>query len=255
MENENKIKSDILDDNRINKLKKFEKKAGTDFEDMNLLNNAFCHSSYVNELPMEYSDIVQDNERLEFLGDSVLALIVNHYLFMNFPDYTEGQLSEIKSIIVSEQYLALIANKMDLDEYLLTGRGVRTNAGYNQNALLADTMEAVIGAYYIDRGLDKVRNFILPFLKAEMEKIIKKKHRKDYKSILQFYVQQKYKTYPLYETIHEEGPDHNKTFYVSVLIEGKIYGHGKGSKKKTAQKQAAREALKKLREEFPEEDI
>ncbi len=255
MEEENKTKIEFLDDNRILQLQNFQNDTGTNFKDLTLLNNAFSHSSYVNELPMGLSEKAQDNERLEFLGDSVLALIVNHYLFTHFPDYSEGQLSEIKSIIVSEQYLAMIAEEMDLNDYLLTGRGVRTNVGFNRRAILADTMEAVLGAYYLDSGLEEVKKFILPYLKTQLEKIIKKKHRKDYKSILQFYIQQKYKTYPEYEITREEGPDHNKTFYAVVLINGRIYGHGKGAKKKTAQKQAAKEAISKLREEFPDDDI
>ncbi len=244
--NENYITDhNILNETRLNNLMEFQENVGIKFDDINLLNVSLAHSSYVNEI---LSDM-QDNEKLEFLGDSVLALIVNEYLYNKYPEKLEGQLSKLKSIVVSEHSLAEIARSIDLGKYLLLGKGERQYGGAERSAILADAMEAVLGAYYLDSGLEKAREFILPHIIKELNKINKNEHKKDYKTSLQLFVQQKYKSCPLYKTIKEEGPDHNKIFYVNVYIENEEYGMGNGNNKKSAQQRAAKDALKRLKKE------
>ncbi len=233
----------MLDENRISLLKSFQSNLDINFKDVDLLHQALLHSSYVNER----HDEKDDNETLEFLGDSVLALIVNEYLFVNYNEYREGELSRIKSIVVSEFSLSEIAREIDLASFLLLGKGEEQSGGLNRRAILADAMEALLGAYFLDSGLDSCRDFILPYLKKEISKIIKQKHKKDYKTDLQLHVQQRYKSCPVYETIKEEGPDHNKIFYVDVYINNKLYGSGIGNNKKSAQQDAAKHALDKFR--------
>lgn len=236
----NYINNSHIDSYRIQKLEEFQDTKNLKFNDIMLLNTAFSHSSYVNEAVED----IESNEKLEFLGDSVLTLIVNEYLYKSYPHYSEGQLSKLKSVVVSESSLAYIARIMNLGDYLLLGKGEKQYGGAKRDAILADTMEAVLGAYYLDDGLDKVSGFILPYIKEELEKIDKDEYRKDYKSALQLITQQKYKSCPEYKTIKEEGPDHDKIFYVNVTIEGKELCTGKGSNKKSAQQEAAKKALK-----------
>lgn len=244
---ENYIKNVTISENRLNDLMEFQEIVGIRFNDINLLNMSLAHSSYVNETLTE----MQDNEKLEFLGDSVLALIVNEYLYKKYPEKVEGQLSKLKSIVVSEYSLASIARSIDLGDYLLLGKGERQYGGAERSAILADAMEAVLGAYYLDSGLEKAREFILPFIIKELNKINKNEHRKDYKTSLQLVVQQKYKLCPVYKTVKEEGPDHNKIFYVNVYIENEEYGTGKGNNKKSAQQKAAKKALERIKNEDP----
>jgi ribonuclease III len=234
-----------IDEDRIKDLEKFQDSLNIKFNDIELFNTAFAHRSYVNELPID----IENNEKLEFLGDSVLALIVNEYLYKNYPDSAEGQLAKIKSIIVSEQILAAIARKIDLGKYILLGKGEQLYGGAERDTILSDTLEAIFGAYYIDRGLEESRKFILPYILEELEKVDKDDYEKDYKSELQLVIQQKYKSCPVYETVKEEGPDHNKIFYVNVIIEGRRYGMGKGYNKKSAQQKAAKEAMRNFKEE------
>jgi len=241
MENETKNIS-IIDDERLKELKEFQKNVYIYFENIELLNMAFSHSSYVNEHP----EILQNNEKLEFLGDSVLALVVNEYLYQNYPDYSEGQLSKIKSVIVSEFTLASISRELDIGNYILLGKGERQYGGADRDAILADTIEAILGAYYLDSGLKKAQDFILPYVIGALDKIDKDEYKKDYKTTLQLIVQQKYKSCPIYQTIREEGPDHNKIFYVNVIIEDMVYGPGEGNNKKNAQQQAAKIALEQI---------
>ncbi len=232
-----------MDEKRNNELNELQQQLGLKFNDLALLNNSLVHSSYVNENRGEFTS---DNEKLELLGDSVLALVVNEYLYKSFPDSTEGELSNIKSIVVSEHSLAGIAREIDLGHFLLLGRGEQLSNGMNRQAILADTFEALLGAYYLDRGLAPVRDLILPFIITEVDKIRKNQHQKDYKTQLQLLSQQKYKSCPLYETVYEDGPDHQKTFYVHVVVNNDVVGSGSGSSKKLAQQHAAHSAIDKL---------
>ncbi len=231
-----------MDQRRLAHLLKLEEKLGIKFQDMRHFHNALIHSSYVNENRSE----PEDNEKLELLGDSVLALIVNEYLYKELNYCSEGELSTIKSIVVSEHSLAVIARKLSIGHGLLLGKGEIISNGMNRQAILADTLEAILGAYYLDRGLSAVRQFIEPFIEEEVDKVKKDKHQKDYKTSLQLYTQQLYKVCPIYKTIKEEGPDHQKIFYVNVLINDKVIGSGFGPSKKLAQQDAAHIALKNM---------
>lgn len=228
------------DSKHTKKVKEFQENLNIRFDDESLLYNALAHSSYVNE---HKDPDLQNNEKLEFLGDSVLALIVIEYLYKNYSELAEGELSKIKAIVVSEYSLASIGRKIQLGDYIMLGKGERQYGGAERDATIADCLEAVFGAYYLDSGLDKSRDFILPFILEELEKVDKNEHKRDYKSELQLIIQQKYKSCPVYETINEVGPDHNKVFHVNVLIEGVVEGFGKGNNKKTAQQEAAKSAL------------
>lgn len=218
-------------------LKKFAKGAGIRFRRYDLLNLAFSHRSYANE-----SSDVENNEKLEFLGDSVLGLSVTEYLYHTFPEKTEGDLAKIKSYVVSEEVLNSIAQKINLSQYLLVGKGEELSGGRRKKALLADCMEAVIGAYYLDRGFKAARKFVLDFLIPEIELVLKGKHKKDYKTLLQEFVQKKYKICPKYSLVKKTGPDHDKTFYYEVKVNGRICGEGVGKSRKEAEQKAAKAA-------------
>lgn len=213
----------------------FQKHTNIRFKRLALLNLAFSHRSYSNE----YQQEIDNNEKLEFLGDSILGLIINEFLFFNLPDRTEGDLSRIKSFVVSENYLVEIARKIKIDNFILIGKGEEYSGGRSKKAILADAMEALIGAYYIDSGFKKVKKFILDLFVPEIKKVLENKHQKDYKTLLQEFVQKKFKTYPKYSLVQKKGPDHDKTFWITVQIKNKSYGPGKGKNKKEAEQSAA----------------
>jgi len=227
---------------RKSKLKKLEAALKIRFRDLNFLNLSFSHRSYANENPSSS----ENNERLEFLGDSVLGQIVAHYLYEILPLKPEGDLAKIKSFVVSETSLAQIAQNIGLDEFILIGRGEENSGGRLKPAILADTMEAVIGAYFLDQGHEKCKKFVLSLLAPEIQKVLDNKHEKDYKTQLQEWVQKKYKTYPKYLLIKKVGPDHDKTFFMEVEIQNKVLGRGQGKNKKSAQQMAAQEAWKEI---------
>lgn len=210
------------------------------FRNKRILNIALTHSSYINEhqLTSEY------NERLEYLGDSVLGLVVNEYLYRRFENYKEGELARIKSVVVSESVLSVVAGKLNLGNFLLMGKGEETTGGRERPSILANTLEAVIGAYYLDGGLKAVRHFILRFIKEYIEDNACREH--DPKTALQEYAQKKYKEPPEYRITDETGPDHNKQFTVSLYIIGKRISSGTGSSKRKAEMNAAAEAMKKI---------
>lgn len=227
---------------RKRELQLFEKYAKIRFRSLELLNLSFCHRSYSNENPEK----IDNNEKLEFLGDSVLGLVVSDYLFRMFPEKVEGDLARIKSFVVSEDSLEGIAKALKVDNYILIGKGEEYSGGRNKKALLADAMEAIIGAYYIDSGFRQAKEFILTYLIPEINKVLENRHKKDYKTLLQEYVQKNYKSYPKYNLIKKTGPDHNKTFWIDVSVKGKNYGPAEGSNKKEAEQNAASIAYKEL---------
>ncbi len=224
-----------IDQERKKELKLFQKLAGLRFKSANFLNLAFAHRSYANEIPGDS----ENNEKLEFLGDSVLGLIVSEYLFINLEDKTEGDLAKIKSFVVSEDILASVAKKIRVDNYILIGKGEEYSGGRSKKALIADAMEAIFGAYYLDSGYTAVREFVLKLLMPEIDKVVEDRHKKDYKSLLQELVQKKFKAYPRYSVIRKTGPDHDKTFVIEVSINNISYGKGVGKNKKEAEQQAA----------------
>ena len=220
---------------RKKELQLFEKHAKIRFRRPELLNLAFSHRSFANETAEE----IGNNEKLEFLGDSVLGLVVAEYLFLRFPEKAEGDLAKIKSFVVSEDSLAGIARALKVDNFILIGKGEEHSGGRSKKALLADCMEGIFGAYFLDQGFKASQKFILRLLVPEIEKVIEDRHRKDYKTLLQELVQKNFKTYPRYTLVKRTGPDHDKTFWMEVKIGDKTYGPGHGKNKKEAEQNAA----------------
>lgn len=227
-------------------LKNLEKALGITFQNPKLLAQSLVHRSYLNENPE--SDL-SSNERLEFLGDTVLSFIISDLLFSWFPTYREGYLTNLRSRIVRTSSLAQIAKKLRLGDYLLMGRGEEESGGRKKPSLLADSLEALIGAIYLDQGDQAARAFIKREFTPFMEKLLKKPKVKDYKSTLQEIVQAKVKKSPVYKTLKAVGPAHAKTFTVAVYLKGKILGQGRGASKQEAQQQAAKAALEKWNKE------
>ncbi len=225
-------------------LKHFEKQAGARFKNETLLNLAFSHRSYSNE----NADHRENNERLEFLGDSVLGLVVSSYLFHILSDRAEGDLAKIKSFVVSEDILSLIAKNLKVDQLLLVGKGEENSGGRTKKALLADALEAVFGAYYLDAGFPEAQKFILELLVPEINNVLEDKHKKDYKTLLQEFVQKFHKNYPKYVLVDRTGPDHDKTFFMEVQVNGKTWGSGTGKNKKEAEQEAAGMAYRAITE-------
>ena len=225
------------------KLLELEKKIGYPFQDFDLLIRAMTHSSYANEHKKEQRE---HNERLEFLGDAVLELISSDYLFRNYPDTPEGTLTKKRASMVCEPTLALCAREISLGEYLLLGKGEDATGGRKRDSIVSDAMEALIGAIYLDGGFANAKEFILRFILNDIE------HKKlffDSKTIFQEMVQGSYDEDVRYEIVKEEGPDHNKNFYVHALLGERILGEGCGHTKKAAEQQAAYCAIKKLRKQ------
>ena len=224
-------------------VEEFEKKFQIRFHDPQLLITAFKHRSYLN---VTNEERVASNERLEFLGDAVVDLIVTHYLYQKFPKRTEGQLSKIKSILVSRPVLAEVANQLSLGRFLLMNRGEEKTGGRKRQSILADTFESTVGAIYLDQGYETAREFVYKYLLSQFKKIMQVELYRNYKSVLLEYAQSHLGVLPEYRVIAETGPDHDKRFYVEVYLKGKKYGKGEGKSKKTAEQEAARAALKKL---------
>lgn len=223
-------------------LKKLEKTLGITFQNQKLLAQSLVHRSYLNENPE--SDL-SSNERLEFLGDAVLSFIISDFLFSWFPSYQEDYLTNLRSRIVRTSSLAQIAKKLGLGNYLLLGRGEQESGGSKKTSLLADSLEALIGAIYLDQGSPAARAFIKREFTPLMKKLLKKPRVKDYKSTLQEKVQAEAKQSPVYKTIKTVGPPHAKVFTIAVYLKGKILGQGKGASKQEAEQRAAKAALEK----------
>ncbi|AZO95341.1 ribonuclease III [Halocella sp. SP3-1] len=220
-----------------------EKKIKMSFNDKLLLQRAITHKSFSNE--NSHLDL-RDNERLEFLGDSVLSIVISTFIFDNFPDYPEGELAKMRSVIVSEPILAMQARKIQLGKYLLLGNGEELSGGRERDSILADTMEALIGAIYLDLGIDMARKFIISNFNKIIIDVEKGKYIQDYKTILQELLQKDGFGRPIYQVVDEKGPDHNKSFVIDVLYQDKKIGSGKGSSKKEAEQNAAMAALKNM---------
>jgi ribonuclease III len=213
------------------------------FKDKLLLQTSVTHKSFANE---NRNLNIKNNERLEFLGDSVLSLTISSFIFQHFPEDDEGILAKIRSVVVSTPVLAEKSRTLNLGDYLLLGKGEELTGGRERESILADTMEAIIGAIYLDRGFKIASKFIINLFVKDIDAVKKGKHIKDYKTILQEIIQQNSNEYPIYSIIDEEGPDHNKTFLVEVEYMNKVLGSGRGSSKKEAEQKAARVALNNL---------
>ncbi|MFW5642813.1 MAG: ribonuclease III [Alkalispirochaeta sp.] len=237
-----------LDSERKKELQLFESHAALRFRKLELLNQAFCHRSHANEAGVG----VDNNERLEFLGDSVLGLVVAEYLYLTLSDRPEGELARIKSFVVSEDSLAEIARSIRIDNFILIGKGEELSGGRRKKAILADALEAIIGAYFLDSGFKAAKKFVLKHIVPEVFKVLEDRHRKDYKTLLQELVQKQYRTYPQYVLVRKTGPDHDKTFWIEVEVEGKRYGPGEGKNKKEAEQAAAHAAWSVLADDIDE---
>ena len=229
---------------RKRELQLFQKHAQIRFKSLALLNLAFSHRSFANEQAGD----VDNNEKLEFFGDSVLGLVVSEYLVTALPDKSEGDMAKIKSHVVSEESLAEIGRTLRVDNFILIGKGEEYSGGRSKKALIADAVEAIIGAYYLDSGFKAVREFIRSLLIPQINEVLEDRHKKDYKTLLQEYVQKRFKSYPRYRIANRKGPDHNRTFWIEVAIGKRTYGPGTGKNKKEAEQQAAGIAYKALME-------
>lgn len=218
-----------------------EKRIGYVFKDKALLFEAMCHSSYANE---RRAQRIRCNERLEFLGDSVLSKIVSEYLFLAFPDTYEGGLSGMRREIVDSESLSSYAREINLGSFLLLGYGEELAGGRRRQSILEDAFEALVAAIYLDGGIEAAKDFVLPHAKATVEKTLSSNKITDTKSTLQEIVQRGGGESPKYVITSESGPGHRKSFECDVLIENNVMGHGKGSSKKEAEKAAAEQALK-----------
>ena len=222
-------------------IKDLETVIGYRFRNISLLQNALTHSSYANE---RYRNSLMSNERLEFLGDSILGMVVAEHLYRSFPDRPEGELTRMRADMVCETALAAVADRLQLGQHVLLGHGEARFGGRTRNSILADAVESVIAACYLDGGMSVaetfIRNFVLCNVPAE------RLHNTDYKTALQELVQQKKDQVLRYELIAESGPDHDKQFTVSVSLNGTVVGTGSGRSKKRAEQDAARTAIEKL---------
>lgn len=231
---------------RLRELKEAEGKIGYRFRDPKWLDRALTHTSFLHDSKTRFSR--RDYQGLEFLGDSILGFVVAEYLFTNNPDESEGKLSKIRSFIVSSKQLYPISKSLDLGRFIRLGRGEELTGGREKEAILADLFESVIGAIYLDGGLDSARAFILRQLSDRLEKIQSQEvDFKDYKSPLQEKLQGLGLPEPHYRVIQESGPDHRKVYTVEVKSQGKALAQGMGRSKKAAEQEAAKEALRKAR--------
>ena len=224
-------------------IKDLEAAIGYRFKNISLLQNALTHSSYANE---RWHNSLMSNERLEFLGDAILGMTVAKYLYQTFPDRPEGELTRMRADMVCEQTLAKVAARIELGRHLLLGNGEDQGGGRTRNSILADAVESVIAACYLDGGLESAQRFIEQFILVEVP--VKQLHNADYKTALQELVQQKKNQVLTYTLVGESGPDHDKKFDVEVKLNGIVVGSGSGSSKKRAEQDAARSALEKLTE-------
>ena len=238
---------DVLDNEKLELFSKLEQELGFTFLNKDLLRHAFTHSSYANDQNL---DTFSNNERLEFLGDAVLELTVSEFLYQEFPDMAEGEMTKLRASIVREPSLVKFARAHQFNVYLLLGRGEETSGGRERPSILADVFEAFIGALYLDQGISAVRKFleqvVFPMITAGAFS-----SANDYKSHLQEIVQRKNAGTLVYEICGMEGPPHDRVFNTAVLVNGVVCGKGTGRTKKDSEQVAAAEALKKLSETPP----
>lgn len=213
-------------------------KLGYEFKNTELINRALTHSSYANEMRLPEGS----NERLEFLGDAVLSVVVSEYLFKHFSHLPEGELTKLRAALVCEKALCEFATSIDLGAHLLLGKGESQTGGRTRPSILADAFEAVIAAIYLDGGLTPVRNFVLRFVKMELHKSDQSPFT-DYKTTLQEIIQKNPEEQLRYVLTSESGPDHDKRFVVEVRLNSNVIGCGEGKSKKDAEQQAAKQAL------------
>ena len=224
-------------------VEKLQQRLGIRFSNPALLRQALTHKSYVHE---NSGKSEESNGRMEFLGDSVLGLVVNEFLYQQFPLSEEGELTKMKSLLVSKAVLARRARAMRIGHFLFLADAEVESGGRERTSIIADGLEALIGALYLDKGLDVVRKFLNENLLLDAGKIIRDSKHTNYKSILQEYIQGEYRIHPGYRVLSEQGPEHEKFFTVEVSVNRRVLGRGTGKNKKEAEQAAAREAVAKL---------
>lgn len=240
-----KLEDYSLTEKRIKQLSQLQEQLSIRFLNMDLFNQSLTHSSYFS---FKEKSLKKDNQRLEFLGDSFLSLVVSDFLYKTFPSLKEGELSKIKNYIVSEKILHKISARLNLGNFLLMSYGELKNKGNEKPAALADAFEALVGALYLDQGLTKASQFLTPIIEAEIDLYFNEKWLSvDYKSELQYLIQKKYKIYPIYTLESDKGPNHNKEFTINLSILGKVYAQSTGKTKKTAEQEAAKIVFNKIR--------
>ncbi len=218
----------------------FEKSTKVVFKNKGLLRQAFVHRSYINENP---SAGLSHNERLEFLGDAVLELVVTDFLYKKYTEHTEGELTALRSALVNAVIISDVASKIGMNDYLLLSRGEAKDKGKARQYILANTYEAYLGALYLDQGYVSVEKFILDTLLPYTDEIVKKKLWRDAKSLVQEKAQEYLSITPSYKVVSESGPDHDKQFTVGICFDGEVIAQGKGKSKQEAEQQAAMNAL------------
>lgn len=223
-------------------IEKLQQTINYKFKNTDILLNALAHSSYANESNARGADI-KSNERLEFLGDSVLSLIVSTYLYEKCPEYPEGELSKIRAQTVCEKALAGFAKEISLGDYILLGHGERANHGEERASILSDAFEAVLAAIYLDGGLQEVAKFLLPFIKEKIKETIDGHTATDYKTMLQQLIQQENGEVLDYMLVGESGPAHKRVFEIEARLGSNVIGRGVGGSKRAAEQMAAKEAL------------
>jgi len=224
-------------------LKSLEKLLHLKFNHPQLICNAFVHRSYLNES----NQFSESNERLEYLGDAVLELATSTYLFKHYPQYQEGMLTNLRAALVKTSSLAELARKLNLPQYLLMSKGEEENGGRQNDSILADTTEALLGSIYLDQGFVAVQRILEKYLFPKTSQIIKNLEYKDSKSLLQEIAQAKFKQTPIYQLVSESGPDHSKSFIMQVIIGNQKYAQGKGKSKQIAQEAAAKQTLEMIK--------
>lgn len=230
---------------RIQQLLEFQKKISICFDSQEILNQAFIHPSFTSE---KEASNEESNQRLEFLGDAVLELVVSEYLYKNYPYLTEGQMTKVRAFTVCEPSLAEVSKRLLLGDYLILGKGEENTRGREKTSILADTFEALLGSIYIDKNYDTVRDFTIRNLESIILKAVEGEWGTDYKTNLQEILQRTDSDKISYNVIKESGPDHDKVFYVEVVWKNEVLGTGFGKSKKQAEQQAAKEAITKIKD-------
>ena len=220
---------------------KFEETAGVEFKNKALLKQAFIHRSYINE---NRASGLEHNERLEFMGDAVLELVITDFLYKKFKEMDEGQLTSLRSALVNADTCSSVAQKLGANDFLLLSRGESKDVGRARQYILANTLEAIIGAIYMDQGFDEAQKFIFAHVTTLTDEIVNNKAWIDAKSLFQEKAQENLGTTPSYKTVRETGPDHDKEFLVGVYVGNEKLGEGEGKSKQDAEQEAARNALK-----------
>lgn len=226
----------------LEQVPQIEAKISYSFKDKDLLALAFIHRSFVNE---NKENVSRHNERLEFFGDAILGMLISEYLFKYLPSTPEGDLSRYRSRLVEASSCMLYVKKLDLWSYVLMGKGERHNDGRGRDSILSNLFEALLGAIYLDGGMENAKKFLFKNFSEEINEILKTPIC-NWKALFQNYSQQKFHQPPVYKTLSEEGPDHGKIFYISVHVNGNEYGRGSGASKKEAQQAAAQDAISRL---------